>query len=146
MTDNYNPKERTIKLSKATYNRRTALAVATAAHEAGHAVQHEKGNVWWGIRTVLAPLVRWIGRLQALAIIVFMVLHAVTNSPIFLWALLLWYLIPVVFALVLLPFEFDASAKALRWIKEFDVLKGKDYRNSSKSFAFSCDYLCLAGY
>lgn len=133
LTDNYNPEERTVKLSKATYNKRTALAVATAAHEVGHAVQHEKGNVWWSIRTALVPLVKWIGKLQILAIVGFMLLHAITNNPIFLWALLGWYLIPVVFALVLLPFEFDASAKALRWIKEFDILKGEDYKIAKKS-------------
>ncbi|MCP4441706.1 MAG: zinc metallopeptidase [Aureispira sp.] len=133
LTDNYNPKERTINLSKTTYNRKTALAVAIAAHEAGHVVQHEKGNVWWSVRTALAPIVKWIGRLQMLAAGAFILLHGLTNSPIFLWAMLIWYLIPVVFTIILLPFEFDASAKALRWIKEFDILKGKDYKTAEKA-------------
>lgn len=133
LTDNYDPKKRTINLSKTTYNRKTALAVAIAAHEAGHVVQHEKGNIWWIVSRKLAPIIKWISHLQMFAAMSLLLLHGLTNNPLFLWAILVWYLIPVVFTLILLPFEFDASAKALRWIKEFDILKGKDYKTAEKA-------------
>ena len=116
--DHYSPMERMVRLSPAVHDGKSLSAIAIAAHEVGHAIQHHRGDTRLALRTRIAPTVERLGRLSILALSVAPILGVLTRHPIPMSALIAFGMIGllgrVLLHMVTLPTEFDASfGKAL---------------------------------
>lgn len=109
LSDHYDPRNKTLGLSEAVYGVASVAAVGVAAHEAGHAVQHARGYVWGSIRTALVPVVN-IG--SSASWIMIMAGFFLQLSGL-IWLGVIFYAGAVLFQVVTLPVEFDASKRAL---------------------------------
>lgn len=121
LTDHYNPADRTVNLSDAVYAQPTVAAVAVAAHECGHAVQHAQAYPWLGLRSEMVPLVNIGSRLGQFLLMGGLVLVFMGGSTTVAWVGLAFYACTTLFALVTLPVEFDASRRALAWLQSSGV-------------------------
>ncbi len=129
LTDNYNPSNKVLSLSNSTYNSTSIAAIGVAAHETGHAIQHATGYKALALRSTLVPAAnigsRFGPTLAILGIIfgnttkaaeVFSIAQLITNIGIILFG------VAVLFYLVTLPVEFNASRRALKILKETNTL------------------------
>ena len=114
LTDHFDPKANIIRLSDATYDAATAAAVGVAAHEAGHAVQYAEGYVPMKIRSAIIPATN-IGSNLAIPLVL---LGIVFSAPSIAYIGVLLFALSVVFQLVTLPVEFNASKRAVAAIRE----------------------------
>lgn len=109
LTDHYDPRNKVLRLSEATYNQTSVAAVAVAAHEVGHAIQDQKDYAFLKMRSAIAPVVQ-IGSTIAMPLIfigLLLQLSGLINIGILAFSLVL------LFQLVTLPVEFDASKRAI---------------------------------
>ncbi len=120
LTDHFDPRTNVISLSGEVYGAATIAAVGVAAHEAGHAVQHAKG--YWPItlRSALVPITRIGSNLAVPMILIGLILPVQYDFIVTIGIAL--YSLAVVFSLVTLPVEFNASARALRALDEAGIL------------------------
>lgn len=117
LTDHYNPMDRTVNLSESVYNEASVAAMAVAAHECGHAVQHAQAYPWLGLRSSLVPMVNIGSRLGQIVLFLGIMLLAAGSSTTVAWVGLALYATTTLFAFVTLPVEFDASRRALVWLE-----------------------------
>lgn len=117
LTDHYNPANRTVNLSDVVYSQASVAAAAVAAHECGHAVQHARAYPWLSLRSEIVPLVNIGSRLGQVLLMVGLALVAMGSGTTVAWVGLGLYAGTTVFALVTLPVEFDASRRALAWLR-----------------------------
>lgn len=120
LTDHYNPADKTVNLSPEVYNGRSIAAAAVAAHECGHAVQHAQAYKWLGLRSKLVPAVNISGRI--INIIFLVMLFGAAFLKLFPYEIVFITLIVAqafitAFTLVTLPVEYDASNRALAWLR-----------------------------
>ena len=140
LTDNYNPVTKVLSLSDATYSSSSIAAVGVAAHETGHAIQHNTGYFPLSFRRMLVPVANLgsqLGPLLAVAGIGFgYSSYAEGNMPFFQLITdigLLLFAGAVLFYLVTLPVEFNASRRALKILKEANVFVDKDELRGARS-------------
>ena len=119
LTDHYNPKDKTVNLSEAVYNERNAAAAAVAAHEVGHAVQHATLYSWLQFRSSMVPMVSVASKLSMWIILAGLFIQ---SFPILLPLGIILFAATVVFSFVTLPVEYDASNRALAWLKTNNML------------------------
>lgn len=129
LTDHYNPSDKTVNLSEAVYGEHNAAAAAVAAHECGHAIQHAVGYSWLQFRSKMVPTVSIAGRIAQFALIggIFLV----KMFPQLLLLGILLFAATVVFSLVTLPVEYDASNRALAWLENKQMLTPEE-QNGAK--------------
>lgn len=128
LTDHYDPTTKTIRLSKYNYDGTSIAAVAVACHECGHAIQDKSDYGPLRLRHNMIPFVNISSHLGYIAIAIGLLLS---------WMGLIWIGIALegvilAFQLVTLPVEFDASNRALKQIKELDILDKKEHRKAKK--------------
>lgn len=109
LTDHYDPRSRTLALSSPVYGESSVAAAGVAAHESGHAIQHAQGYVFGNLRTALVPLAN-IGSQAAFPLIIF---GAWINALGLIWIGIIAFSAAVLFQVVTLPVEFDASRRAI---------------------------------
>lgn len=122
LTDHYDPKANVIRLSDSVYNSASVASIGVAAHEAGHAVQHAVGYVPIKLRNAVLPVAN-IGSAAAMPIIVIGLL--LSFEPLVSIGILLFSAL-VLFQLVTLPVEFNASRRALATLRDSHILEGKE--------------------
>lgn len=141
LTDHYNPRNKTVNLSEAVYNQRNAAAAAVAAHEVGHAVQHAQAYQWLTMRSQLVPVVSVSSGLSQWLVIGGLVLGAASsNAGIgFIIAIigLALMAIATVFSFVTLPVEYDASNRALAWLKNKNMVSQEEYAGSKDALKWA---------
>lgn len=125
LTDHYNPQNKTVNLSEAVYNERNAAAAAVAAHECGHAVQHARSYAWLQMRSKLVPAVGISSKLASFLLIAG--IFTVEAFPQLLLLGILLFASTVVFSLVTLPVEYDASKRALVWLEEKHMVTNQEH-------------------
>lgn len=130
MTDHFDPRANVIRLSDSVYGSTTIAAVGIAAHEAGHAVQHAQGYLPNKIRGVLVPLANVGSRVSWILIIIGLFLPLQYDWVLYLG--ILFYALSVLFTIVTLPVEFNASKRALQTIDETNMLMGEEYAGAKK--------------
>jgi Zn-dependent membrane protease YugP len=130
MTDHFDPRTNVIRLSDSVYGSTTIAAVGIAAHEAGHAVQHAQGYLPNKIRGVLVPLANVGSRVSWILIIIGLFLPLQYDWVLYLG--ILFYALSVLFTIVTLPVEFNASKRALQTIDETNMLMGEEYAGAKK--------------
>lgn len=108
LTDHYDPRTRVLRLSEGVYGVPSISAMAIAAHEAGHAIQHAQAYTWLQVRTRIVPLVSIGSNLGIFVLIAGLMLNAVGLA----WAGVALFGLSTLFALITLPVEFDASNRA----------------------------------
>ncbi len=121
LTDHYNPANHSVNLSESVYAERTVAAMAVAAHECGHAIQHARAYPWLSMRSQLVPIVSLGSRLGQIVLTIGLILVAAGAGTTVAWVGLLLFATTTVFALVTLPVEFDASRRALAWMQSSGV-------------------------
>lgn len=138
LTDHFDPKEGVIRLSDATYSSASVAAVGVAAHEAGHAVQHAVGYVPIKIRNAIVPAVNIGTRLSMPLFVLGLILGA--ESLAFLGIML--FSLALVFQIVTLPTEINASRRAMTVIRSTDMLGAEEARGAKKVlFAAAMTYV-----
>lgn len=128
MTDNYNPRANAIYLSDGVFGSNTVAAVGIAAHEAGHAVQHAVGYTPIKIRSALVPVCNFGAGISPFLLIA----GYIMNMPPLLYIALAVFSLSVLFQLVTLPVEFNASARALQAISETNRFNGAELKGAKK--------------
>lgn len=117
LTDHYNPETKTVNLSTDVYYGRSVAAAAVAAHECGHAVQHAKAYHWLQLRTSMVPIVSISSNLLQWVLLIGVMLIIFSGPPIVLAIGVAGLVLVTIFSLITLPVEFDASKRALLWLK-----------------------------
>lgn len=118
LSDHYNPSNRQLALSEDVYNSSSVAAVGIACHEAGHAIQHAEQYAFLGMRTALVPLA---GIGSSLGYMVMLAGLFLSMTPLLLVGAALFSLV-LVFQVITLPVEFDASARAKRLVLEAGIV------------------------
>lgn len=122
LTDHYDPRTRTLRLSPAVYAGRSVASVAVAAHEFGHALQHAEGYLPLHLRSAMVPAVNFGSYLGWIFILVGLVLRWVPVA----WLGVGFFSLGALFALITLPVEFNASARAIRLLRQSGLVIGTD--------------------
>lgn len=146
LTDHYNPANKTVNLSEGVYAQRNASAAAVAAHEVGHAVQHATAYQWLGMRSKLVPILNVTSRFSMWVIFGGLMLMQTTaiGGPIA-WLGVGLYGIGTLFSFVTLPVEYDASNRALAWLKNKNIVTPEEYKGSEDALKWAArTYLVAA--
>lgn len=149
LTDHYNPVDKTVNLSEAVYNQRNAAAAAVAAHECGHAVQHATAYSWLTMRSQMVPIVNVSSSLSQWLIVGGLILGIASKG------LSIGYIVAIVglilmgiataFSLITLPVEYDASNRALAWLKNKNMVSQQEYASAEDSLKWAArTYLVAA--
>lgn len=133
LTDHYDPKTRTVNLSESVYGMNTIAAAAVAAHECGHAVQHQKAYVWLTMRSKMVPAVQFSGTALNFIMIAGMLGAVFLHTPLFLYIWVCLFAITTLFSFVTLPVEFDASRRALAWLGKSGVSSSIDHEKAKNA-------------
>lgn len=136
LTDHYNPMNKTINLSPEVYHNHSVAAAAVAAHETGHAIQHAQAYAWLTLRSKLVPAVQFSSTMVnwILLIGVFM---AASGNPTLLLVGIGLFAVTVLFTLVTLPVEFDASRRALNWLNTTNVTNSEEYPKAKNALKWA---------
>ena len=134
LTDHYNPADKTVNLSEGVYMQRNAAAAAVAAHECGHAVQHAVGYSMLQLRSKLVPMVNISSHLMQFVLIAGIILMGATrtienpngNTTVLAIGVAL-FAVTTLFAFVTLPVEYDASRRAMVWLKNTGTVTSEEY-------------------
>ena len=117
LSDHYDPKSKVVRLSESTYDSTSVAAIGVAAHECGHAMQHEENYLPLSVRSALVPVANFGSRFSMLLIIAGLIF-----GQILIEAGILLFAAVVLFQVVTLPVEFNASRRALRLLDENGIL------------------------
>lgn len=140
LTDHYHPGKKTVNLSEAVYTQRNAAAAAVAAHECGHAVQHAKAYSWLQMRSTLVPVVNVASSLSQWVILGGILLMTMVASGIGQTVLLIGIImfgLGTLFSFITLPVEYDASKRALAWLKAENIVTPEEYKGSEDSLKWA---------
>ncbi|SFP58195.1 hypothetical protein SAMN04487928_10438 [Butyrivibrio proteoclasticus] len=128
LTDHYDPRTRVVNLSDATYGSNSVAAIGVAAHECGHVMQHQNGYLPLQIRSALVPAANIGSKAGVPLIILGMFLSISPLITIGIWV----FSLAVLFQVVTLPVEFDASHRALVMLEEYGILGHEEVSDSRK--------------
>ena len=121
LTDHYNPKQKTLNLSDSVYNSTSVAAIGVAAHECGHAIQHQQEYAPLSIRSAIVPVAN-IGSQLAWPLILIGLFISSNTGVFFINLGIIAFSFAVIFQLVTLPVEFNASGRALRILGDTGIL------------------------
>lgn len=148
LTDHYNPKNKTVNLSEGVYNQRNASAAAVAAHECGHAVQHATAYEWLTMRSKLVPVVSITSGMSMWVVFGGLALGAAAGVGFGYWvavAGLVMMGFATLFSFITLPVEYDASNRALAWLKAKNIVTQQEYKGSEDALKWAArTYLVAA--
>lgn len=148
LTDHYNPKNKTVNLSEAVYSQRNAAAAAVAAHECGHAVQHAQAYSALQMRSALVPVVSVTSGMSQWLVIGGLILGAAAGMGMGFWiavAGLVFMGFATLFSFITLPVEYDASNRALAWLKNKHMLSQEEYTGAEDALKWAArTYLVAA--
>lgn len=119
LTDHYNPTNKTVNLSDVVYHEVNTAAAAVAAHEVGHAVQHAQAYQWLTMRSKLVPIVNVTSQFMQWVILAGILM--VQSFPALLGVGIVLFASTTIFSLITLPVEYDASNRALAWMKAKNI-------------------------
>lgn len=125
LTDHYDPAKKTVNLSHEVYYGRNAAAVAVAAHEVGHAVQHATAYTWLNFRSAMVPMLTVTSRYMSWILLAGMLMINFSIVPLAIGVGL--FALTTLFSFITLPVEFDASARGLKYISSRGVVNSGEY-------------------
>ena len=137
LTDHYNPATKTVNLSQGVYNSASVAAVAVAAHECGHAIQHAKAYAPLKLRSALVPVVSFSSSIMTWVLLIGIL--TIETLPGLLLAGIIMFAMTTLFSFVTLPVEVDASRRALTWLQTSGITNSSNHK-------FACGALRSAAY
>ncbi|MEO4004203.1 zinc metallopeptidase [Flavobacterium sp. CAU 1735] len=140
LTDHYNPVDKTVNLSEAVYNQRNAAAAAVAAHECGHAVQHATAYSMLQMRSKMVPIVNVASGMSQWLIIGGLILGAAAKVGFGFYIAILGLVlmgVATAFSFITLPVEYDASNRALAWLKNKNMLSQQEYAGAEDALKWA---------
>lgn len=144
LSDHYNPKDKTVNLSPDVYNGRSISAAAVAAHECGHAVQHATSYGPLVMRSKMVPAVQFSSMLVNWVLLAGMIVLATTKSPTVLLIGIIIMSVTVLFTLITLPVEFDASKRALAWLERTNVTSPQEFPKAKDALKWAATTYVVA--
>ena len=131
LTDHYNPKQKTLNLSDSVYNATSVAAIGVAAHEVGHAIQHREDYAPLNIRSAIVPAAN-IGSRLAWPLIVIGLFITSETGVFFINLGIIAFSLAVMFQLVTLPVEFNASRRAMALLEDCGILSESELPSTKK--------------
>lgn len=128
LTDNYNPRHKTVNLSQSVHSSTSLAAVAVAAHEVGHAIQDDEGYAFLRFRHALVPLVNFTSNFVWILITIGFIIQAAGLVDIG----ILFFSLTVLFQIVTLPVELNASSRALKLLQSNGIVEEAEVKGSRK--------------
>ena len=138
LTDHYDPLKKTVNLSESVYNTSNAASAAVAAHECGHAVQHNQSYEWLQLRSKLVPVVSIASNLSMWMIIIGLSLassNIIGNNLAI--AGVIFFGLGTLFSFITLPVEYDASKRALAWLQRKNIVNQREFLISKDALKLS---------
>jgi len=126
LSDHYNPANKTVNLSSEVYEGTSISSAAVAAHECGHAVQHANSYSWLTMRSRLVPVVQLTSNLVNIVLLIGVIMATSGNTTLLLVGIAMMA-VTVLFTLITLPVEFDASQRALAWLETTNVTNTTEF-------------------
>ena len=145
LTDHYNPLTKTVNLSDEVYSGRSITAAAIACHECGHALQHATGYAPVKMRSALVPLVQFSSSMATWLVIGGLIMTASSGSDMLCWIGVGLMCFSVLFSIVTLPVEYNASNRALAWLEQSGLLFDEELEGAKISLRWAArTYLVAA--
>ncbi len=146
LTDHYNPLKKVVSLSPVIYSGNSILSAAVAAHEVGHAVQHDTAYPFLQMRSALVPVVQFSSKIQQFVLMgAFMAIGMGSGMS---WVMLVaigLFAVTALFSLMTLPVEFDATRRGLAWLDASGVSQGEEYEGAKDALkAAAMTYVAAA--
>lgn len=138
LSDNYNPGNRVLSLSSDVYNGTSISAVGVACHEVGHAIQHSRGYIPLKLRNAIVPVTNFASTLTWPMIMIGLILLVMGNNSLYFIGDTLFnlgalaFVVIILFHLITLPVEMNASRRAIKSIKEYNILTEEEVPGASK--------------
>ena len=136
LTDHYNPVNKTVNLSPEVYSNYSVAAAAIAAHECGHAIQHADAYRWLTLRSKMVPAVQFSSTIVNWLLLIGVVMASSGNTTLLLIAIAL-FAVTVLFSLITLPVEFDASRRALAWLRNTNVTNSTEFPKAKNALTWA---------
>lgn len=143
LSDHYNPANKTVNLSPEVYDGTSISAAAVAAHECGHAVQHANAYSWLMLRSRLVPAVQLTSNLVNIVLLIGVIMAASGNTTLLLIGIAMMA-VTVLFTLITLPVEFDASKRALAWLETTNVTNSAEYPKAKDALKWAATTYVVA--
>jgi Zn-dependent membrane protease YugP len=144
LSDHYNPMNKTVNLSPDVYNGTSVSAAAVAAHECGHAVQHATAYGPLMFRSKMVPMVQVSSMLVNWVLLAGMIVLATSNNPTVLLIGIIAMSVTVLFTLITLPVEFDASKRALAWLNNTNITNQTEYPKAKDALKWAATTYVVA--
>jgi len=149
LTDHYNPQDKTVNLSESVYEQRNAASACVAAHEVGHAVQHAQAYQWLQLRSTLVPAVNISSKFSQWLVIGGLILGAASGDSGIGFTIavigLVMMGVATLFSFITLPVEYDASNRALAWLKTNKMLTNREQDGAKDALSWAArTYLVAA--
>ena len=123
LSDHYDPRNKTVNLSKDIYENTSLASISVAAHECGHAIQDKEGYLFLRIRSSIIPLVNFASRVGYIIILISIVMSLIK----LLWIGILMEVVILAFQVITLPVEFNASSRALKQILDLKIVEKDEH-------------------
>jgi len=133
LTDHYDPIKKTVNLSEPVYHMNSVAAAAVAAHECGHALQHQQAYAWLGFRSKMVPAVEFSSKMLNFIMIAGILGIGLMHSPVMLWIWVALFTVTTLFSVVTLPVEFDASRRALVWLESSGIAASMEHEKAKNA-------------
>jgi len=133
LTDHYDPTSKTVNLSEDVYHMNSVAAAAVAAHECGHALQHQQAYAWLGLRSKLVPAVQLSSKALNFVMIAGLLGVGLMHNATFLWIWVALFAVTTLFSVVTLPVEFDASRRALVWLESSGIAASMEHQKAKNA-------------
>jgi Zn-dependent membrane protease YugP len=145
LTDHYDPTQKTVNLSESVYHMNSVAAAAVAAHECGHAVQHQQAYAWLGFRSRMVPVVNLASQLMNMVMFLGFVGMFAMGNGMLIWVIVACLGVTTAFSLVTLPVEFDASRRAMVWLESSGLANSMEHdRAKNALFWAAMTYVAAA--
>lgn len=143
LTDHYNPQTKTINLSEGVYGTCSVAAAAVAAHECGHAVQHARAYGPLKMRSALVPIVSFSSMWAQIVLIIG--IFTMSSFPQLFWLGIAMFSMVLIFSVITLPVEYDASRRALIWLRDSSIVEGEHFKQAKEALTWAArTYLVAA--
>jgi uncharacterized protein len=138
LSDHYDPSKKTVNLSPDVYEGKSIAAAAVAAHECGHAVQHATGYPMLSLRSALVPVVQISTNLSQWVILIGLGLFSFGGgNPSILLIGIILFAVSTLFSVITLPVEFDASARALKWLDSSHIALPQEHEEAKDALKWA---------
>ena len=138
LSDHYDPTKKTVNLSADVFEGRNVSAAAVAAHECGHAVQHATSYSMLKLRSSLVPVVQISSNMAQWVILIGMGMFTIGGgNPTVLLIGIILFAASTLFSVITLPVEFDASARALKWLDTSNITRGAEHAGAKDALKWA---------